>query len=100
MTPIHPSPYIPSLLLSPTSSHLFETIVSHTPPAAFVALWTTYFQGNLARLAVHPVGNFVVAKAIERVTNIQLVEACEELEGVWGKMIRKYFFSYSCAWRD
>jgi nucleolar protein 9 len=93
MPPIHPSPYISSLFLSPVSSYLFETIVARTPTAAFSALWATYFKGELARLAVHPVGNFVVAKAVERITGEQLVDACEELERVWARMVSEYPFS-------
>jgi nucleolar protein 9 len=81
------SDYLNTLLRDPTSSHLLETIVSRSPDNAFVALWSTYFQGKLARLALHPVANFVLAKALERVSVDRLVVACGELEGNWGKII-------------
>ena len=40
----------------------------------FHTLWTTYFERNLKELSVHPVANFVVAKALERHT---LSASCE-----------------------
>ncbi|KAG6849947.1 hypothetical protein H0H93_003319 [Arthromyces matolae] len=85
---IEPSDYLNTLLRDPTSSHLLETIVSRCPDKAFVLLWNTYFKGKLARLANHPVANFVLAKAMERSSPEQLSEACEELKDNWNKMIR------------
>lgn len=81
------SDYLNTLLRDPTSSHLLETIVMRSPDNAFSVLWTTYFKGKLARLAGHPVANFVLAKALERVSAEQFSEACIELDGSWGKMI-------------
>lgn len=43
----------------------------------------------MARLAAHPVANFVLAKALERVSESQLSEIFEELDGTWNKLIRK-----------
>ncbi|KAG5634358.1 hypothetical protein H0H81_002263 [Sphagnurus paluster] len=85
---VEQSDYLNTLLRDPTSSHLLETIVACSPVDAFAVLWTTYFKGKLARLAIHPVANFVFAKALERVSSDQLSEICEELQGSWGKMIR------------
>ncbi|KAF7354953.1 hypothetical protein MSAN_01410400 [Mycena sanguinolenta] len=82
------SDYLITLLRDPTSSHLLETIVSRCPGPAFSILWTTYFKGNLPRIASHPVANFVLAKALERVSVTQLTEACEELQNVWTKLIQ------------
>lgn len=45
----------------------------------FKGLWNVYFKGKLGRLSAHPVANFVVGKALERVNEEQLGEACEEL---------------------
>lgn len=87
-TILEPSDYLNILLRDPTSSHLLETVVSRSPDNGFVVLWSTYFQGKLARLALHPVANFVVAKALERVSADQLAAACGELEGNWSKMIK------------
>jgi nucleolar protein 9 len=50
-------------------------------------LWTIYFRGKLTRLASHPVANFVVAKAAERLNSAQLKAALEELESSWNKLI-------------
>jgi nucleolar protein 9 len=95
-TILETSDYLNTLLRDPTSSHLLETIVSRSPDNAFVALWSTYFQGKLARLALHPVANFVLAKALERVSAGQLSAACGELEGNWGKMISMWF-TFPCS---
>ncbi|KAF8960207.1 hypothetical protein BDZ97DRAFT_1834525 [Flammula alnicola] len=70
------SDYLGTLLRDPNSSHLLEIIVSRCPDKAFNAMWETYFKGKLARLAAHPVANFVLAKAVER------------LDGTWNKLIR------------
>ncbi|KAG5645777.1 hypothetical protein DXG03_005314 [Asterophora parasitica] len=71
---VEPSDYLNTLLRDPTSSHLLETIVSRSPEEVFAVLWTTYFKGKLARLAIHPVANFVLAKALDRLSNGQLAE--------------------------
>ncbi|KAG6861483.1 hypothetical protein C0995_015910 [Termitomyces sp. Mi166 len=84
---IEPSDYLNTLLRDPTSSHLLETIVTRSPDKAFVVLWDIYFKGKLPRLANHPVANFVVAKALERIPPEQLSEACEELKDTWNKLI-------------
>ncbi|KAG1739843.1 armadillo-type protein [Suillus paluster] len=81
------SDYLVTLLRDPTSSHLLETMVSRCPDPAFTILWTTYFQGKLARLATHPVANFVVAKAAERLNPAQLEAALDELNTSWNKVI-------------
>ena len=81
------SDYLVTLLRDPTASHLLETIVSRCSDPAFAILWTTYFLGKLARLATHPVANFVVAKAAERFNAAQLKAALEELENSWNKII-------------
>lgn len=65
---------------------MLETLVQRCPPAAFNLLWTTYFKGKLAKLAVHPVANFVVARAVERLDSEQLEDALEEMSGSWVKM--------------
>lgn len=81
------SDYLVTLLRDPTASHLLETMVSRCPDPAFNILWMTYFRGKLARLATHPVANFVVAKAAERLNPAQLKAALEELESSWNKII-------------
>lgn len=78
-TPHEPSDYLNTLLRDPTASHLFETLVRRAPAPVFPILWATYFEGKLARLAVHPVANFVVQKALGRLDADQLGKACEEL---------------------
>ncbi|KAI0698876.1 armadillo-type protein [Cytidiella melzeri] len=82
------SDYVGTLLRDPTSSHLLETLVAKLPDEVFAAVWRTYFQSRLSRLAVHPVANFVVAKALQRASEQQLAEACVEIEGVSGKIYK------------
>ncbi|GJE84753.1 nucleolar protein 9 [Phanerochaete sordida] len=83
-----PSDYVGTLLRDPTSSHLLETLVRRLPQQAFDVVWTTYFEGKLARLAAHPVANFVVARALERASEEQLAKACEELQPVAEKIFK------------
>ncbi|EAU82466.1 hypothetical protein CC1G_08217 [Coprinopsis cinerea okayama7 len=82
------SDFVGTLLRDPASSHLLEAIVSRCPESSFGTLWQLYFKGTLARLAAHPVANFVVAKAIERASVEQLQDIASELEGTWNKNIR------------
>ncbi|KAF8895258.1 armadillo-type protein [Infundibulicybe gibba] len=83
-----PSDYLNTLLRDPTSSHLLEIIIRCSPDDVFSLLWTVYFQGKLARLAIHPVANFVVARALERVAADQLVAISAELQDIWDKLIK------------
>ncbi|KAI0771524.1 ARM repeat-containing protein [Trametes elegans] len=86
--PAPESDYLMTLLRDPTASHLLETLVSRSPERVFAPLWQTYFVGKLARLAVHPVANYVVAKAFERLGADQLQAALQELQGVGGKIVK------------
>ncbi|KAF8556263.1 ARM repeat-containing protein [Imleria badia] len=86
---IEPSDYLVTLLRDPTSSHLLETLVLRCPEQVFNILWSVYFEGKLARLALHPVANFVVAKAVERHDSKQLGDTLEELKLSWSKLISK-----------
>ena len=83
------SDYLVTLLRDPTSSHLLETLVSRCPEPVFGILWTTYFERNLRKLSMHPVANFVVAKALERAQAKQLSYALSELRGSLGKLRRR-----------
>ncbi|KAJ7067930.1 armadillo-type protein [Mycena amicta] len=82
------SDFVTTLLRDPTSSHLLETIVAECPALAFSQLWTIYFQKTLSKIASHPVANFVLAKAFERLDASQLTAACGELQNSWGKMLQ------------
>ena len=78
-----------TLLRDATSSHLLETIVTRSPMPVFDRVWSTYFSSKLSKLAVHPVANFVVAKAILRLSTEQLRAASQELENVASKILSK-----------
>jgi nucleolar protein 9 len=80
------SDYLGTLLRDATSSHLLETLITHCPIQIFPLLWSIYFKGKLARLAVHPVANFVVAKALGCVSAEQMSAALDEMSGTWKKL--------------
>lgn len=84
------SDYLMTLLRDPTASHALETLVCRSPDRVFNILWKTYFASKLPRLAVHPVANFVVAKAFERLSADQLAAVIQEMQGVAGKIISAY----------
>ena len=87
--PFVASDYVSTLLRDATSSHLLETLARQLPSDFFEGVWTIYFKSKLARLAVHPVANFVVGKALERVDDEQLDDACEELLPAAQKLFSK-----------
>ncbi|KAH9943000.1 ARM repeat-containing protein [Epithele typhae] len=82
------SDYLTTLLRDPTASHLLEALVQRSPQRVFDVLWKTYFMGKLHKLGVHPVANFVVAKAFERLTAEQLVSAVDEIRNVATKVVK------------
>jgi nucleolar protein 9 len=92
------SDYIATLLRDSTSSHLLETLVLRCPESVFGILWTTYLERSLRKLAMHPVANFVVAKALERANAEQLSYALNELRDSLGKL-RRMFASHILSCR-
>ena len=81
----------------PTSSHLLEVLALCAPPFVFRSIWTTYFVGRLPKLVTHPVANFVVAKAVERLESEEdLRTVWEEMGGIsgsgWDKTISELFY--------
>jgi nucleolar protein 9 len=83
------SDYLATLFRDPTSSHLLETLVSRCPEPAFNILWSTYIERSIRKLAMHPVANFVIAKALERAAREQLAYALDELRDSLSKLRRK-----------
>lgn len=83
------SDFLATLLRDATSSHLLETLVAKSSPSIFNLLWSTYFQRQLPRLSIHPVANFVVARALARIDQVQLGGVCEELGKSWQKIISR-----------
>jgi nucleolar protein 9 len=90
------SDYLATLFRDPTSSHLLETLVLRCPDTVFGILWHTYFERSLRKLAIHPVANFVIAKALERANVEQLSYAQHELQDSFGKL-RRMFASHQLA---
>jgi nucleolar protein 9 len=81
------SDFVATLLRDPTSSHLLETLMTRAPSHVFDILWSVYISAALPRLAVHPIANFVVAKALRRCNKTQLAEAVPGLRSVAGKLV-------------
>ena len=50
-------------------------------------MWRTYFVGKLAKLAVHPIANFIVTEAIGRLDKDELEVALSEVRKKLGKAI-------------
>lgn len=73
------SDFIETLLRSNVSSHVLEVIVTLCPLPIFDIIFSIYFQGRIARLAGHPVANFVVAKVAERGNKGQIEIIVDEL---------------------
>jgi nucleolar protein 9 len=88
------SDYLTTLLRDPTSSHLLETLTSRCPETVFTILWSTYIERSLKKLAMHPVANFVIAKALERANAGHLSYTLRELRDSLGKLRRMSSSSY------
>lgn len=88
---VEPSDFVVTLLRDAASSHLLETVITRCSDHVFAVLWTSYFSSNLPKLAIHPVANFVVSRAVGRVSPIQLREAFEQLASSWDKLLRRCF---------
>ena len=81
------SEYITTLFRDATASHLLETLFQHAPDTIISSIWDLYLAGKLGRLAVHPVANFVVTEAIQRLDQERLRAAVEEMKRVIPKCI-------------
>lgn len=76
-----PSAYLEASLRESSASHTFETILECAPDVAFRRIWELHFKSHLHKLATHPVANFVIAKAIERLeTEEQVREVIGEFK--------------------
>ncbi len=59
-------------------------------------LWMlTIESGRLGKLAAHPVANFPVARAFERLDEDQFQAALSEMEGTWSKLLSEQQVKYS-----
>ena len=74
------SDYLDASLREAASSQTFETVLNLSTPLVFNALWKTYFSARLAKLANHPVANFLVARSITRLDTKQLLAVAAELK--------------------
>ncbi|EAL21763.1 hypothetical protein CNBC4650 [Cryptococcus deneoformans B-3501A] len=74
-------PYLLSLITTQTGTRLSECILSLAPQKVFDAIWSTYFEGKLGKLAGHPYANFVVAKGVSRLELGKIEKLIEEVLG-------------------
>lgn len=77
-------PYLVSLLTLSTGTRLAETILLHAPQPVFDKIWSVYFEGKIGKLAIHPMSNFVVAKAAERLDEAGIERVITECKAVSG----------------
>lgn len=82
--PLVASEYQASLLTSATGTRLFETILRVAPPDVFQAVWSTYFEGKIGKLAAHPMANFVVARGVSRLDKAGVERVVMECRSVSG----------------
>ncbi|ODO07171.1 hypothetical protein L198_00750 [Cryptococcus wingfieldii CBS 7118] len=80
-TEFEAQPFLLSLLASQTGTRPFESLLQLSPAPVFGALWKTYFEGKLGKLAGHPYANFVVAKGVSRLGKDQVEELIKEVKG-------------------
>lgn len=68
------SDYLGASLRDSSASHTLETLLAVAPKAPFHKIWQLLFQGKIGKLATHPVANFVLAKAIDKLDEPALFE--------------------------
>lgn len=61
-------------------------------------MWRTYFVGKLAKLAIHPITNFVVTEAIARLDKGELEGALNEVGKKLGKAIGESKDAHEIRW--
>ena len=82
--PYESRPYLVSLLTLSTGTRIFETILLQSPQPVFDKIWSVYFEGKIGKLAIHPMSNFVVAKAVERLDEAGVERVVTECKAVSG----------------
>ena len=82
-----PSDFVLTLLRDPVGSHVFEVVVERCPERVFSNTWEQYIMPHLARLAPHPVSNFVVSRCIPRLSDIGFTEFMERMLSHWIKIV-------------
>ena len=98
--PYEPQPYPISLLTSSTGTRLFESLLLSPPIPIFHKIWSTYFEGKIGKLAIHPMSNFVVAKGVERLDKDGVERVVGECKAVSGgrQMISMFSFLGTVHW--
>lgn len=70
--------FIETLLRDTTGSHTLQNLIAVLPTkgksSPFDSFYDTYLKGRLAKLALHPMANFVVQTALERISDSSRAE--------------------------
>lgn len=75
-------------LLDTSASFMVEKVLKYSSPESFSKLWKDHLSGHLLKMAVHPVANFCVQRAIECATTAeQFEEMYEELAPGFTKLM-------------
>ncbi|KAF8529284.1 ARM repeat-containing protein [Hysterangium stoloniferum] len=82
------SSFVSALLVDVASSHISESILSHSSTRTFSRIWKRWIVHDLPQLVTHPVANFVVAKGILRLSKDELTDTITRLESVWKKILK------------
>lgn len=71
---------VETLLRHPCGSHALQALLHHLPSHIVSQFWSIYIIKKVARLASHPIANFVVATAARRLDCRSVQEALMEIE--------------------
>ncbi|WOO85269.1 Nucleolar protein 9 [Vanrija pseudolonga] len=77
-------PFLSALQVSSTGTRLFEALLRLSPEPVFQALWFTYFDGKIGKLAQHPYANFAVGVGVSRLNAGAAKAAVGEVQAVSG----------------
>ena len=78
-----------TLLFDPIGSHLMEIVITKCPGRTFKRLHKDTLNGNLASIARHKTGAYVLVKAIERFSSGNIQKALEELTPVLSDLVNE-----------
>jgi len=75
--------FIATLIRDEAGSHVFEVLISTCSNSTFSNLWQHHFMGDIAKLCLHPVCNFVISKCIARLDVAALRHFVQVMASHW-----------------
>jgi nucleolar protein 9 len=82
-----PSDFVLTLLRDAAGSHLIESIIVYCGEEVFNLIWDVYLKSDLPKLALHPNGNFILARVVYRLDEARFSYLLGQLRDVWAKTI-------------